>query len=67
MPKNIFSSEYERDCAELAIVHGYKHKDAATARHYSQTKRINTRKIRTQELEKQVKQLKSDNQLLKKR
>ena len=31
MPKKTLSSEYKRKCAELVIVHGYKHKGAATA------------------------------------
>lgn len=29
MRKKTLSSEYKRECAELVIVHGYKHKDAA--------------------------------------
>ena len=86
MPKKILSSEYKRECAELVIVHGYKHKDAAAAmdvglssiqRWVSQYRKeqrgitpkpsaLTQEQIRIQELEKQVKQLKSDNQLLKK-
>jgi len=31
MPKKILSPEYKRECADLMIVHGYKHKDAAAA------------------------------------
>jgi len=31
MPKKTLSSEYKRECAELVVVHGYKHKDAAAA------------------------------------
>lgn len=31
MPRKTLSAEYKRDCAELIIVHGYKHKDAAAA------------------------------------
>ncbi|MCG9682338.1 transposase [Vibrio sp. Isolate23] len=30
MPRNI-SPEFKRECAELVIIHGYKHKDAAAA------------------------------------
>lgn len=86
MPKKTLSSEYKRECAELVIVHGYKHKDAAAAmdvglssiqRWVSQYRKeqrgitpkpsvLTPEQIRIQELEKQVKQLKSDNQLLKK-
>jgi len=86
MPKKILSAEFKRECAELVIVHGYKHKDAAVAmgaglssiqRWISQYKKeqqgftpkasaLSPEQIRIQELEKQVKQLKSDNQLLKK-
>ena len=86
MPKKTLSSEYKRECAELVIVHGYKHKDAAAAmdvglssiqRLVSQYRKeqrgitpkpsaLTPEQIHIQELEKQVKQLKSDNQLLKK-
>jgi transposase len=86
MPKKTLSSEYKRECAELVIIHGYKHKDAAAAmdvglssiqRWVSQYRKeqrgitpkpsaLTPEQIRIQELEKQVKQLKSDNQLLKK-
>lgn len=86
MPKKTLSAEYKRECAELVIVHGYKHKDAAAAmnvglssiqRWVSQYKQelrgitpipsaLTSEQVRIQELEKQVKQLKSDNQLLKK-
>ncbi|MDT0602533.1 hypothetical protein [Thalassotalea castellviae] len=31
MPKKILSTEFKHECAELVIVHGYKHKDAAAA------------------------------------
>jgi transposase len=31
MPKLTLPSEYKREYAELVIVHGYKHKDAAAA------------------------------------
>lgn len=86
MPKKTLSAEFKRECAELVIVHGYKHKDAAAAmnvglssiqRWVSQYRKEQTgftpkasaltpEQIRIQELEKQVKQLKSDNALLKK-
>ncbi|MDN3651979.1 transposase [Thalassotalea ponticola] len=86
MPKKTLSAEFKRECAELVIVHGYKHKDAAAAmnvglssiqRWVSQYEAEQTgitpkasaltpEQIRIQELEKQVKQLKSDNALLKK-
>ncbi|PAJ72521.1 hypothetical protein CJF42_20735 [Pseudoalteromonas sp. NBT06-2] len=86
MPKKILSTEFKRECAELVIVHGYKHKDAAVVmavglssiqRWISQYKKeqqgitptaraLSPEQIRIQELEKQIKQLKSDNQLLKK-
>lgn len=86
MPKKILSIEFKRECAELVIIHGYKHKDAAVAmnvglssiqRWVTQYKKelrgitpkpsaLTPEQIRIQELEKQVKQLKSDNQLLKK-
>lgn len=86
MPKKILSAEFKRECAELVIVHGYKHKDAAAAmdvalssiqRWVTQYRKeqkgitpkpsaLTPEQMRIQELEKQVKQLKSDNQLLKK-
>ena len=86
MPKKTLSSEYKRECAELVVVHGYKHKDAATAmdvglssiqRWVSQYRKeqkgitpkpsaLTPEQMRIQALEKQVKQLESDNQLLKK-
>ena len=31
MPKKILSAEFKLECAELVIVHGYKHKDTAVA------------------------------------
>lgn len=31
MPKKILTAEFKRECAELVIIHGYKHKDAAAA------------------------------------
>ncbi|PJC85877.1 hypothetical protein CSW98_12535 [Vibrio sp. HA2012] len=85
MPKPI-SSEFKRECVELVVVHGHKHKDAAQAMgvglssiqrwvtQYRKEQRGETPKPaaltpeqqRIQELEKQVKQLQSDNQLLKK-
>ena len=86
MPKKTLTAEFKRECAELVIIHGYKHKDAAAAmsvglssiqRWVSQYKKEQTgitpkasaltpEQIRIQELEKEVKQLKSDNSLLKK-
>lgn len=86
MPKKTLTAEFKRECAELVIVHGYKHKDAAAAmnvglssiqRWVSQYRKerhgvtpkasaLTAEQIRIQELEKQVKQLKSDNSLLKK-
>ncbi len=86
MAKKILSAEFKRECAELVVVHGYQHKDAAVAmdvslssiqRWVSQYRKeqrgitpkpsaLTPEQIRIQELEKQVKQLKSDNQLLKK-
>lgn len=86
MPKKTLTTEFKRECAELVIIHGYKHKDAAAAmsvglssiqRWVSQYKKEQTgitpkasaltpEQIRIQELEKEVKQLKSDNSLLKK-
>ena len=86
MPKKTLTAEFKRECAELVIIHGYKHKDAAAAmnvglssiqRWVSQYKKEQTgitpkasaltpEKIRIQELEREVKQLKSDNSLLKK-
>lgn len=86
MPKKILSVEFKRECAELVIVHGYKHKDAAAAmdvglssiqRWVSQYRKeqkgitpkpsaLTPEQMRIQALEKQVKQLESDNQLLKK-
>ncbi len=85
MPRNI-SPEFKRECAELVITHGYKHKDAAAAmgvglssiqRWVTQYKQeqsgvtpkstaMTAEQLRIQELEKQLKQLKSDNELLKK-
>lgn len=78
MPKKILSAEFKRECAELVIVHGYKHKDAAAAmdvalssiqRWVTQYRKeqkgitpkpsaLTPEKMRIQELEKQVKQLK---------
>lgn len=86
MPKKTLTTEFKRECAELVIIHGYKHKDAAAAmnvglssiqRWVSQNRKeqhgvtpkasaLTPEQIRIQELEKQVKQLKSDNSLLKK-
>jgi transposase len=86
MPKKILTAEFKRECAELVIIHGYKHKDAAEAmsvglssiqRWVSQYRKeqkgvtpkasaLTAEQIRIQELEKQVKQLQSDNTLLKK-
>ena len=86
MPKKTLTTEFKRECAELVIIHGYKHKDAAAAmnvglssiqRWVSQYRKeqqgvtpiasaLTPEQIRIQELEKQVKQLKSDNALLKK-
>ena len=86
MPKKTLSIEFKRECAELVIVHGYKHKDAAAAmdvglssiqRWVSQYRKeqrgitpkpgaLTPEQMRIQALEKQVKQLQSDNQLLKK-
>ena len=86
MPKKILTVEFKRECAELVIIHGYKHKDAAAAmsvglssiqRWVSQYRKeqhgvtpkasaLTPEQIRIQELEKEVKQLKSDNNLLKK-
>lgn len=85
MPRPI-STEFKRECVELILVHGYKHKDAAKAmgvglssiqRWVSQYKKeqsghtpkptaLTPEQQRIQELERQVKQLQSDNQLLKK-
>ena len=31
IPKKILTAEFKRECAELVLVHGYKHKDAAEA------------------------------------
>ncbi|GHE87934.1 hypothetical protein GCM10011501_16870 [Thalassotalea profundi] len=31
MPKKILSAEFKRECAELVVNHGYKHRDAAKA------------------------------------
>ena len=86
MSKKTLTAEFKRECAELVIIHGYKHKDAAAAmnvglssiqRWISQYRKeqqgvtpkasaLTPEQIRIQELEKQVKQLKSDNALLKK-
>ena len=86
MPTKILSAEFKRECAELVIIHGYKHKDAAAAvgvalssiqRWVTQYRKeqqgvtlkpsaLTPEQVRIQALEKQVKQLKSDNQLLKK-
>ena len=86
MPKKTLTVEFKRECTELVIIYGYKHKDAAAAmnvglssiqRWVSQYRKEQTgvtpkasaltpEQIRIQELEKQVKQLKSDNALLKK-
>lgn len=86
MPKKILTAEFKRECAELVIIHGYKHKDAAEAmsvglssiqRWVSQYRKeqkgvtpkasaLTAEQIRIQKLEKQVKQLQSDNTLLKK-
>jgi transposase len=79
------STEFKREFADLVIVHGYKHKDAADAmgvglssiqRWVSQFKKqqgitpkataLTPEQLRIQQLEKQVKQLESDNALLKK-
>ncbi|MCL9780676.1 transposase [Vibrio sp. S4M6] len=85
MPKNI-TTEFKRECAELVLTHGYKHKDAAAAmgvglssiqRWVTQYKQeqsgvtpkasaLTAEQQRIQALEKQVKQLQSDNELLKK-
>jgi len=85
MPRRV-TPEFKRECAELVLVHGYKHKEAAEAmdvglssiqRWVSQFKKeqqgitpkasaLTPEQIRIQELEKQVKQLQSDNTLLKK-
>ncbi|UNH26926.1 transposase [Moellerella wisconsensis] len=81
------TSEFKRECAELIIIHGYKHKDAAQAMsvglssiqrwvtQYKQEQKgitpkataLTPEQLRIQALEKQVKQLQSDNHLLKKR
>ena len=86
MLKKTLTAEFKRECAELVIIHGYKHKDAAAEmsvglssiqRWVSQYRKeqhcvtpkasaLTPEQIRIQELEKQVKQLKSDNSLLKK-
>lgn len=86
MPKKTLSIEFKRECAELVVIHGHKHKDAAAAmgvglssiqRWVSQYRdeqlgvtpkasALTSEQVRIQQLEKQVKQLKSDNQLLKK-
>ncbi|MDV7105384.1 transposase [Vibrio sp. TH_r3] len=78
--------EFKRECAELVIIHGYKHKDAAQAMsvgvssiqrwvtQYKQEQKgvtpkataLTPEQLRIQAVEKQVKQLPSDNQLLKK-
>lgn len=78
--------EFKRECAELIIIHGYKHKDAAQAmsvglssiqRWVTQYKleqkgitpkatALTSEQLRIQALEKQIKQLQSDNQLRKK-
>lgn len=78
--------EFKRECAELIIIHGYKHKDAAQAMsvglpsiqrwvtQYKQEQKgitpkataLTPEQLRIQVLEKQVKQLQSDNHLLKK-
>ncbi len=77
------SSEFKRECADLVIVHGYKHKDAmgvglsSIQCWVSQFKKeqqgitpkataLIPEQLRIQQLEKQVKQLESDNALLKK-
>lgn len=85
MPRNI-TPEFKRECAELVITHGYKHKDAAAAmgvglssiqRWVTQYKKeqsgitpkataLTPEQQRIQALEKQLKQLQSDNELLKK-
>lgn len=86
MPKKMLTAEFKRECAELVIIHGYKHKDAAAAMsvglssiqrwviQYRKERNgvtpkagaLTPEQLRIQELEKQVKQLQSDNQLLKK-
>ena len=86
MPKKTLTAEFKRECAELVIIHGYKHKDAAAAMsvglssiqgwvsqyrkeqkgYTPKASALTPEQIRIQELEKKVKQLQSDNQLLKK-
>lgn len=85
MPRRL-TSEFKRECADLVLIHGYKHKEAAEAmgvglssiqRWVSQYKKeeqgvtpkataLTPEQLRIQQLEKQVKQLESDNALLKK-
>ncbi len=31
MPKKTLTAEFKRECVEFVIVHGYEHKDVATA------------------------------------
>ena len=86
MPKKTLTAEFKRECAELVIIHGYKHKDVAATmsvglssiqRWVSQYRKeqqgvtpkvsvLTPEQIRIQALEKQVKQLQSDNTLSKK-
>ena len=85
MPRSI-TPEFKREYAELVVIHGHHHKQAAEAmgvglssiqRWVSQYKKeqqgttpaaaaLTPEQQRIQALEKQVKQLQSDNQLLKK-
>ncbi|EOX4792243.1 transposase [Vibrio alginolyticus] len=85
MPRKI-TPEFKRECAELVIIYGNSHKDAAAAmnvglssiqRWVTQYRQelsgvtpkvtaLTPEQLRIQELEKQLKQLQSDNELLKK-
>ena len=63
------SSEFKRECAELVLNYGYAHKDAAKTMNVSISsiqRWVTPKQKRIQALEKQIKQLQSDNQLLKK-
>ncbi|WP_318493359.1 hypothetical protein [Photobacterium leiognathi] len=78
--------DFKRECAELVIIHGYSHKDAATAMKVGlssiqhlvtqykkelsgirpKTYALTPEQLKIHELEKQLKQVQSDNELLKK-
>ena len=86
MGRRLFTAEFKRECAELALKQNYKVKDAAEAMNIGQstlqrwTRQYREEQLgvtpkataiteehrRIQQLEAQVKQLKSDNDLLKK-